>query len=146
MTKAEFLPIYNRLTVALRDGGDDSGVTQGIYFEVLRTIPLQSVQDAAGAFARESGRKFMPTTAEWHGEASRAATADVRKRLTSGRDEPWHCSCNKCDDTGWEYLDCAGDANCGRVKAHAPHAFVRVCPCRPTNQTYQRHAKFGAGA
>lgn len=30
-------------------------------------------------------------------------------------------------------------AFCGRTKPHLPHSFTRVCSCRPTNRTYQRH-------
>jgi hypothetical protein len=36
-------------------------------------------------------------------------------------------------------------ASCGKERPHAPHAYTRVCSCRPTNRTFQRNQRFGKG-
>lgn len=144
-TDTEFLQVFNRLCVALREPQDDSGVTQGIYFEALKDLPLLALEAGASALMRETGRRFFPTTAEWRTAAEVAIQAEVRRELTAVREEPWKHDCNACEDTGWERFECTGDDFCGRTRKHAPHEFVRVCPCRPTNRTYQRHQVVGRG-
>jgi hypothetical protein len=141
----EFLQIFNRLCVALRDPGDDSGVTQQIYFDALKDLPIPAIDMGAANLMRESGRRFFPTTAEWRSAAELAHDALLRKALTPGRSEPWKHDCAACEDTGWvQGLSCP-ESPCGREKAHQPHTYVRACPCRATNRTFQRHQKFGSG-
>jgi hypothetical protein len=147
---AEFLTVFNRLCVALRDAGDDSGITQGIYFEALKDLAIRDIEQGASVLMREPGRRFFPTTAEWRAAAERAhelaSDAWLRKALPAGRAEPWRHECAECEDTGWVVsLDCPGDTRCGRERKHQPHTFTRACPCRATNRTYQRHQKFGSG-
>jgi hypothetical protein len=49
--------------------------------------------------------------------------------------------CANCDDSGWVRFECAG-ADCGRHRRHQQHEYVRPCPCRPMNRTFQaRHAR-----
>lgn len=145
MTLPEFSRVFGALALQLRLTDADP-ITCSAYFEALSRLPLEAVRMAASAFSRESERKWFPTSAEWHTKAAEAATDELRKRLPSGRDEPWHETCTACYDTGWEDFSCDGGLVCGRVKPHAPHPFVRMCPCRPTNSTFQRHQRFGAGA
>lgn len=53
------------------------------------------------------------------------------------RTEPWHYVCQLCEDTGWQYHDCPGDATCGpmtvekmqKSNPHAEHQFVTACWC-----------------
>lgn len=146
-TAEEFLVLFNRLCVALREPADDSGVTQREYFTCLRDLPFAAVSAGADALKKEPGRKFFPTTAEWRTAAEKAHEALLRGAVKP-RDEPWHDECAACQDTGWESHECDGGDRgvCGRKKTHAPHSFVVPCPCRPMNRTYQRHQKFGVGA
>lgn len=142
----EFLSLFNRLSVALREQQDDSGVTQGIYFDALKDLPIRALEDGAAALMKEPGRRFFPTTAEWRTAAEKANLSQLREAVQPARDEPWHHECTACEDTGWERFECTGDRCCGRSGPHAAHEFVRVCSCRPTNRTFQRHQNFGSGA
>lgn len=143
---ADFLALYNRLCVALREPADDSGVSQQVYFDALKDLPVRALEAGAAALMKEPGRRFFPTTAEWRTAAEAAQRNQFREATKPIRAEPWRCECTACDDTGWEILECTGDNFCGRQKKHLPHTFAKVCPCRPTNRTYQRHAQFGSGA
>lgn len=145
--EAQFLKVFNRLCVALREPADDSGITQGVYFDALKDLPLPAVDAGAVTLTREKGRRFFPTTAEWRTAAEEAQEAQLRKAVQPARSEPWRLECERCEDTGWILgLECDGGDYCGRRKVHAPHSFVRECPCRPTNRTYQRNKNFGGGA
>ena len=52
---------------------------------------------------------------------------------------PWHFDCTEYEDTGWMLHHCTAQYPCGRNFTHAPHDYVSICFCRPTNRTYQRH-------
>lgn len=145
-TDAEFAALFNRLLVALREPADDTGVTLGVYFDALKDLPIRALEDGAAALMKEPGRRFFPTTAEWRTAAEKASVAHLREAVQAPREEPWHHECAACEDTGWERFECTGDRFCGRSEKHAPHDFVRVCSCRPTNRTWQRHQHFGGGA
>lgn len=145
MTLAQFSQTFALLAVQLRATDTDELTIRG-YYEALKDAPLEMIQASARAFAQEPGRKFFPTTAEWFQVAHESSVAALRKRLPAARETPWHYDCAHCDDTGWEPFSCPGDVTCGRDRPHAPHAYVRPCPCRPVNQTWQRHQHFGSGA
>lgn len=145
-TDAQFLAVFNRLCVALREPQDDTGVTQGVYWDALRDLPLPALEAGANALMREPGRRFFPSTAEWRTAAEQAQRQQFKAAVQAPREEPWHLECAACEDTGWEHFHCPGDRSCGRMKPHGAHDYVRVCVCRPTNRTYQRHHHFGAGA
>lgn len=141
MTFPEFARVFGALALQLRLTDADPTTCEA-YFDVLQGLPLEAVRVTARAFATEPERKWFPTTAEWHSAAARAETAQLRTALLEGRAEPWRFECKTCDDSGWEYFECTGDDFCGRARAHAPHRFVRICPCRPNNRTYQRHQRW----
>jgi hypothetical protein len=146
---AAFLAVYNRLCVALREPQDDTGITQGVYWDALKDLSMEALETAASVLMRQPGRRFFPTTAEWRTEAERAQLARLREVVRPGRDQPWQYECESCEDTGWVgSMECDGAAGsrCGRRRVHLAHTFTRVCPCRPTNRTYQRQQKFGSGA
>ena len=144
---AEFLAIYNRLCVGLREAPDDSGITQGIYWDALKDLPCAALETGAVALMREPGRRFFPTTAEWRQAAERAQITQLREAVRPARDAPWVHECHDCEDTGWRYHTCTETNPCLRTKAHArPHDYVTPCPCRVSNRTYMRHQNFGAGA
>lgn len=146
VTDAEFLQIFNRLCVALREPADDTGVTQSTYFEALRDLSMAALERGALALMKEPGRRFFPTTAEWRQAAAIAYESWLRDTIKPARAEPWHHECDSCEDSGWVYHECARTVPCGRNNMHASHFYVRVCPCRETNRTYQRNQLFGAGA
>lgn len=144
---AEFLAVFNRLCVALRETQDDSGITQSVYWDALKDLPIEALDAGAVALSREAGRRFFPTTAEWRTAAERAATDTLRKALHAPREEPWHHECRECEDSGWlTAMSCPGDSTCGRRKAHRPHEYTQACPCRLTNRTYRRNIMHGGGA
>lgn len=145
-TDAEFLVIFNRLAVALREQQDESGITQGVYYDALKDLPLKAVELGATALMKEADRRFFPTTAEWRTAAERAHLVLLREAVQPARREPWHFDDDACGDTGWQLHECDGSSLCGRTKPHTPHDYVTICPCRPTNRTFQRHRQFGAGA
>ena len=144
-TEGDFLRVFNRLCVALREPPDDTGVTQQTYFELLHDLPIAALEAGASVLMKEPGRRFFPTSAEWRTAADRAQTEQLREALPTGRENPWVHECSGCEDTGWKYHACPEEP-CGRGFKHAPHDYVTVCPCRASNRTFQRHQKFGAGA
>lgn len=142
-TPTDFLAVFNRLSVALREQQDDSGVTQGVYFDALKDLPIAALEAGALALMKEPGRRFFPTTAEWRTAAEKAHVSQLKTALRPDRN--WNLECTACDDTGWELFACVGDQTCGRAQIHAPHEFVLACSCRPTNRTWLRHHHFGSG-
>jgi len=146
-TEADFLAVFNRLCVALRETQDDTGITQGVYWDALHDLPLAALETGANVLMRQQGRRFFPTTAEWRSEAEKAAYAELKKAVSGGRDEPWKHECQDCEDSGWvRGLTCDGGTTCGRKNKHMPHDYTLACPCRQTNRTYRRHHAFGGGA
>ena len=145
--ETEFLAVFSRLCVALRETQDDSGITQGVYWEALCDLPLAALEAGANALMRQQGRRFFPTTAEWRAEAEKAAYAEPKKAVSGGRDEPWRHECQDCEDSGWvRVLRCDGGTTCGRTRKHMPHDYTLACPCRMTNRTWRRHMAFGSSA
>lgn len=141
MSEREFGVVMAKLAMQLRWTDADVGTIKS-YYEVLGDLPLDAISASATAFAREAGRKFPPTSAEWYEAARTAAKETERKRLAlpPGREYPWRHECHSCEDTGWVMgLECNGSNFCGRERKHLPHSFTKPCECRPTNRTYQRN-------
>lgn len=112
MTEREFGVIFASLAMQLRWHDADVATIKS-YFDVLKDVPLDDVKDAAALFARESGRKFPPTSAEWFTSARAVEQDRIRKvvALPPGREEPWHHECGSCEDTGWVIpIQCDGGA------------------------------------
>lgn len=144
MSYADFAKVFGVLAVQLR-ATDVDATTIRAYFHVLKDQALEAIQRSAAALAREPGRKFFPTTAEWLTAAVESNARVFREHLLSARDEPWRLDCERCEDTGWTLHTCDGDDFCGRQKKHYAHDLAKVCACRPTNRTWQRHNVFGRG-
>lgn len=143
----EFLAVFSRLCVGLREQQDDSGITQQVYFEALRDLPVAALESGAAALMREPGRRWFPTTAEWRAAAEQAQIAALRAAVQPSREAPWHDECAACGDTGWLHgLTCDGGRACGRTRTHLAHTYTQACTCRATNRTYRRHLAFGGGA
>lgn len=145
MSLQEFSAVFSLLAVQLRATDTDEATIRG-YFLALQDVPLQAVAASAQTFAREPGRRFFPTTAEWFQVAHDANVDALRKALPAARETAWQHDCDICEDTGWEPFECRGDSTCGRSRPHAAHHYVRPCPCRPVNSTWQRHQRFGHSA
>lgn len=139
LDRKAFDQTFNRLAVALRETKTDVA-TKEVYYKALEEFDAPTVSQAALMLAQQPDRRFFPTTGEWT-SATLTVRANAARKLMElpARAEPWHFECSDCEDTGWSQHDCAGDATCGRQRQHAPHTYVRVCPCRPSNYTYQRH-------
>ena len=138
VSEREFGVIFARLAIQLGWRDADLASIQS-YLAALGTFPRVVLERTAQSFAQEHGRRFFPSTAEWHEAATTEQDRQFRQSVTVGRDEPWHEECEVCSDTGWAPHDCDGSAQCGRSKAHVAHRYVTVCPCRPMNRTWQRH-------
>jgi len=145
MSYADFANVFAVLALQLRATDADEAMVRA-YYDVLKNFTLESVQRSAQALARETDRRFFPTTAEWATAAGEARTSALRQHLLTSREEPWQVECELCEDTGWRLSTCDGDDYCGRRHPHQPHGLARICPCRPTNRTYQRHHTFGRTA
>jgi hypothetical protein len=147
-SETEFIAVFNRLCVALREPQDDTGITQGVYWDALRDLPVAALETGAQTLMRQQGRRFFPTTAEWRAAAEQAHAASLRQVVSmGGRSEPWKHECHDCEDTGWIIgLTCDGGTTCGRTRKHQAHDYTQACPCRPTNRTYRRHLMMGGGA
>jgi len=149
LTRTDFNRAFVTLATALRSTDTDPAAI-AVYFEALHNLDASAVLEAARQFSIEHGRRYMPTTAEWHGAAvTLKREADLRE-VVSARPDPWHYECEVCEDTGWTLEpDCAGDGNhqgCWRTSPHRAHTWTRICTCRPHNRTYQRHQRVGSGA
>lgn len=135
-TATEFGAIFSRLARQLR-WHDFTPADTTVFFETLNDLPLAIVHESAKRIANEPGRKYFPTTGEWR-EHALEYEQELRRKLASDKRE-WVTECLECDDTGWQFYECTGDNFCGRQQKHLAHRFVRICPCRETNRTYQRH-------
>jgi hypothetical protein len=133
VTLAEFSLLFGKLANQLGKEADEQAVRD--YFDALSDLDYSVVFDAAAQLAKSS--KWFPKTSEWRDVAFQFEREKRLHDLTGGRD--WKIECEHCDDTGWEYFACDGDETCGRSNPHLPHNYVRICPCRPTNRTFQRH-------
>lgn len=132
----EFTAIFARLASQLRwlDYRPEDLVN---YSEALRNLPIAVLHESAKRIATEPGRKYFPTTGEWREWALEYESELRRAALTGSRD--WKVECEDCDDCGFLFFECPGDKTCDRDRPHLPHTFVRVCGCRESNRTYQRH-------
>lgn len=137
-TEKEFAIIFARMATQLRWLDADAAAIQS-YYAALKDLPDEIIHASAARIANEPGRKFFPTTGEWR-EVALLIEQEKRRAEFSGP-HSWTEECETCHDTGWEGFDCTGGKHggCDRDREHLPHHFVRVCPCRPTNRTYQRH-------
>ena len=133
----QFLAVFSRLCVALREAQDDSGITQQVYFEALRDLSPAAIEAGASVLMREKGRRFFPTTAEWRTASEHAHGETLRKTLTSHREEPWHHECRDCEDSGWIVgLTCDGGAEAWPEQGE-PH--TNIGPQKGDKD--ERHAK-----
>lgn len=144
MTEREFGTVFAVLAMQLRWTDADEMAVRS-YYQALQGVSLDALKASAQQFAQESGRRFFPTSAEWFEAAQHVTTESLRKALPPAREEPWVHDCRDCEDTGFRPFKCNGKF-CGRKYKHAPHDYVEKCPCRPTNATWNRHQRFGAGA
>lgn len=138
LTEQAFGRIFAKLAMQLRWADADEASARS-YYEVLAGFSESALAHSAARLSLEPGRQFFPTTAEWAAQARIEDARVLRQALPAAREEPWRYECEACEDTGWERFACSGQHDCGKRKTHPAHEYVRSCPCRPTNRTYQRH-------
>ncbi len=145
----DFLKVFNRLAVALREPIDATGVKAEIYREYLSDLSIQALVAGSNKLAREKGRKFFPTVAEWRDAAVDIHIKQLQEAVGPRSEErTWTHECEVCDDTGWHKFQCDGTERglCGRTFKHYAHEYVDPCQCRPYNRTFIRHHQFGKSA
>jgi len=131
--------------------------TQRVYEHILRETSPELVSRACERLAaepREDYKSPMPEAGAIKALAEEIARDDrieaQRQRIlpAPSDDDPrtWRY-CNACDDSGWEEMWCVGDGliaqpeyrlhltarDCGRVRSHASHTYVRRCECLNRN-------------
>lgn len=127
------------------------------YYEALEPCAQWAITEASLELRRSRARdQFPPPASAWYETAQRLMRERrLREARPMAREEPWRVECDACDDTGWARLRCVGVGRrrdlvvsefeggfpvegCGNKRPHAGHFFVRPCPCRATNRTFQR--------
>lgn len=138
--KVAFMQTFNVLAKRLRAQDIDAADLQ-TYFSALSHLPMWALEQGANALALERGRRFFPTTAEWHDAAQVAI--ERRLREVAQGERIWKLYCESCKDSGWKPQECTPKARCGRTycdrlgETHS-HEYFIVCPCRAHNPSYQR--------
>ena len=132
MTLEDFTPIFVKLASQLSKDADADTIRD--YFDIMQEFSTATTHEAAAQLSRTA--KWFPKTSEWRERGLTIEQDQRRKELAGPRS--WKLECETCEDTGWIYFECPAQP-CDRDRAHYPHNYVRVCPCRTTNRTYQRH-------
>lgn len=150
MTEKDFGQMFMGLASTLQYRGYDTAEVKA-YFGALSDVSEKALRTAAGAFSRESGRKWMPTAGEWRGEALKASEAARVAALPETSHDARYC-CLRCEDTGMDQFDpmtgkvhTCPETPCGRSQKHGPHTWCRPCACRDANPIYQRKQAALAG-
>jgi hypothetical protein len=137
ITELDFGKIFSPLAIQLQWRDADEAAIRS-YYRALCDIPQSVLTRSAWRLANERGRKFFPTTGEWRDVALMIEQEDRRSEFAGPHE--WTEECTDCHDTGWRGYECTGlDGGCDRKFNHRPHDYVRICPCRESNRTYQRH-------
>jgi hypothetical protein len=114
------------------------------YWATLSDCDPHDVAAAALDLRRGAGGEWPPSASTWHQVADQIGRdRRLRETIQLGREQHWRAECQDCDDTGWQSLECTATARCGRPRCDQAeeaftHGYAAVCPCRPTNSTYQR--------
>ena len=99
MTERDFGVAFGKLAMQIGFREGDLATVKS-YFEALSDLPLEAIQQAATAFAREAGRKWMPNAPEWR-EGAQAWQVAALKDVVRSREQTWQHECQDCEDTGW---------------------------------------------
>lgn len=108
MTERDFATVFGKLALQLQRTADADLATIKSYFEALADLPLAAIQSAAVVYAREPGRKWMPTTGEWREQVHVVQRQALRRVVPPAREAEWHFDCDRCFDTGWALWTCDG--------------------------------------
>jgi hypothetical protein len=112
--------------------------------------------EVADAVQHEALRRAVKPARDepWHFDCESCEDTGWAPHQCDGGAAAWPEAAGASDDIGnrpFSYkalgrlTETPGPSTCGRRKAHAPHDYVTVCPCRPTNRTWIRHRSFGVG-
>jgi len=74
-------------------------------------------------------RDQMKTSGVTGEELNRGMEAVLREHWPRQRTEPWHYTCENCQDYGGEILECPA-VPCERTNPHGPHSYLRPCYCK----------------
>ena len=114
------------------------------YWDTLSDLDQGDVLTAGLELRRSAGGEFPPSAARWYETARRMGRERrLKDTIELGRERYWKAECEDCDDTGAVIHECTAANRCGRPiceradESHT-HTWASVCPCRPTNSTYQR--------
>ncbi len=138
--KVAFMQTFNVMAKRLRASDIDAADLQ-TYFSALCHLPMWALEQGADALALERGRRFFPTTAEWHDKAQDAIERRLREVAQGERE--WKLYCDVCQDSGWKPHACTAKTRCGRrfcdrMGETYEHEYMSPCPCREHNPSYQR--------
>ena len=130
--KERFQRIYSSLLVGLAPS-DEKLVGASTYFESLRALPIEYVEQAGRSLLSRPGQKWVPTTGEWVELASQlereAEIAKTAKALSAGDvDEEPAYYCKYCHDTSWRPNTPTFDKASGLIVSS-----VSRCHCQMTN-------------
>ena len=114
------------------------------YWDVLKDLPIEAVEHAVRTTLRSS--QWLPKPSELRELALQHIEGKLRSELHQARETPWQFECSACQDTGFTSHDCIEDDPCRACSDEGrhlyDHRFVRVCPCRLNNRTYQRGQEY----
>jgi hypothetical protein len=130
--KERFQRVYTNLLVGLAPS-DEKLVGAPVYFDSLRALPFEYVEQAGRNILSRPGQHWMPATGEWVELASQlereAEIAKTANALSAGsaEDAPTYY-CNQCEDTSWRYNKDHFDNASGLMVSS-----VSRCPCQLSN-------------
>lgn len=153
---------------AIARGGVIDDVTLSVYMDELEDLDAGMISRVCRVLGKLERREFeavMPSVGAIRAQCKELQAQDrmeaQRQRLlpAPSDDDPrtWR-HCNACDDTGWEEMWCVGDSSipqpdyrlhltardCGRVRGHTSHTYVRRCDCINRNPVIARRRELEA--
>ena len=131
--KGRFQRVYTNLLVGLAPS-DEKLVGAPVYFDSLRALPFEYVEQASRNILSQPGQHWMPSTGEWvelAGQLARQAEIASSANLLNAADFPDDGPtyyCNQCEDTSWRYNKDHFNKASGLIVSS-----VSRCPCQLSN-------------
>ena len=130
--KERFQRVYTNLLVGLAPS-DEKLVGAPVYFDSLRALPFEYVEQAGRNILSRPGQHWMPATGEWVELASQlereAEITKTANALSAGDvDEEPAYYCKYCHDTSWRPNTPTFDKASGLIVSS-----VSRCHCQMTN-------------
>jgi hypothetical protein len=92
--------------------------------------------------------RFLPRPSEWVEACAEAGREHDAKRVARearvlpANPDDQTFECGVCLDSGWQKFECKAAQLCTGCRAHGhayDHPYVRMCQCRPTNETWRQN-------